>query len=232
MKKIIFLCLCVWANFATAQPLLNLEHFDDNKVQWGYYFGMNYFDTKFSYNKLNYLPSTNQNDIVTIKKAGFNVGLTGDVRLFEQLNLRLEPGLIYNQRRLSFPWETEKTKNFRFVNSTYIYVPILLKFSTKRFNNIKPYITGGASGVVNLSSGENISLDNSEGRFRMKTHTGFWEVGFGIDIYTPHFRMSPSIRGMFSMTNEFVADKDPQSTWTSNLNRINTNAILLNITFE
>ena len=31
----------------------------------------------------------------------------------------------------------------REVKSTYIHVPLLLKFSTKRLNNFKPFIVGG-----------------------------------------------------------------------------------------
>ena len=69
-------------------------------------------------------------------------------------------------------------------------------------------------------------------KFRMKQHSFFYEIGFGIDFYTAHFRFSPSIRGLFSMRNELIPDKDPNSGWTGNLNGIYTRGIMLNLTFE
>lgn len=238
MKKTILLLILGLLFFAiqTADaqrkdPLTNLEHFDYNKVQWGYYFGSNMFDFKFGYADLDYTNAA-LTEIQVDKSFGFNVGLTGDLRIIDHINLRLEPGLVYNQRDLYFPGFSGENDYLRQVKSTYIYIPVLLKFSAKRWYNFKPYVTAGGSWTINLSSNENVNIDNSEGRFRVKKNVFFYELGVGLDIYTPYFRFSPSIRGLFSVNNELIPDRDANSQWTSNLNKIQTRGFLINLTFE
>jgi hypothetical protein len=46
------------------------------------------------------------------------------------------------------------------VNSTYIHFPLLLKFSL-RTGNIRPYLVGGVSATLNLSSNSK-SIDDNE----------------------------------------------------------------------
>ncbi|MDO4881347.1 MAG: porin family protein [Capnocytophaga sp.] len=233
MKKILILFFIFITNFISAQPIVNLEYFDNNKLQWGYYFGLNTMDFKYKYNEFDYnTANTNLFDAQTKKTTGFNVGLTGDIRLIEHLNLRFEPGLVYNKREVYFPGFEKDTDKIREVNSTYIYMPLLIKYGTKRWYNVKPYITGGASMVINLSSNHKLNVDNSENKFRTVQNVFFYELGFGIDFYTPHFRFSPSIRGLFSINNELIPDKDPNSRWTGNLKGIFTRGFMINLTFE
>lgn len=234
MKKILYIIFGLFSMALYSQPMVNLEHFDKNRLQWGYYFGMNTLDFKFDYEHFDYLSRVNafEKDIQVKKSAGFNVGLTGDIRLIEHLNIRFEPGLIYNRRELHFTGFTETRHQMREVNSTYIYMPILLKYSSKRWYNVKPYLTGGFSATINLSSHHKSVADNSELRFRVRQTAYFYEIGLGIDFYTANFRFSPSIRGMFSLNNELIHDNDPNSPWTGNLHGIYTRAIMLNLTFE
>ena len=53
MKKILILFF-IFNNFIFAQPIVNLEYFDNNKLQWGYYFGVNSMDFKFDYKEFDY----------------------------------------------------------------------------------------------------------------------------------------------------------------------------------
>ncbi|MDO5105087.1 porin family protein [Capnocytophaga sp.] len=238
MKKIrIFSLLSIFfigASSAWAQrehPLLNLEHFDEKPLQWGYYFGANLFDFKFNYEKLDYTTRTIR-EIRTEKNWGFNVGLSGSMRLAKFLDLRIEPGLVYNKRNLYFPGMEEKRDQLREVKSTYIYIPLLLKFSSARWYNFKPYLTAGGSMAINLSSNYNLNIDNYEGIFRTQRSVFFYELGIGFDIYTPFFRLSPSIRGLFSINNELIPDNNAASPWTSNLSKIKSRGFLINLTFE
>ena len=120
----------------------------------------------------------------------------------------------------------------REIKSTYIHLPILLKISTKRVNNIKPYILAGVSTALNLSSKEKSVNDNSLGEFRTKRNVFFYELGFGIDLYLEWFKFSPSIRGVFAMSDEHVPDNDIISPWTNNIKFMKTSGILINFTFQ
>lgn len=207
------------------RPVLNLENEDKHLLNWGYFLGFNQYDFKFKY-------KDNLPDILVDKTFGFNVGLIGELRINSHLDLRFEPGLHYNQRNLGFPGFQNERDAIREVKSTYINFPLLLKVSTKRIGNWKPFIIGGASTSLNLGSNEQSLEDNSSGKFRMKKNTYYYEMGFGIDFYLEYFKFSPSIRGVFAINDELLRDNDPNSPWTGNVEGMMTRGLFVNFTFE
>lgn len=218
------------AQIFTKERITNMENFDKRPLTWGYFLGFNSFDFKFDYNEdLGDNPYT---DIQVNKQIGFNVGLIGDLRINNYLNLRLEPGLYYNQRDLIFPGFENEKDFLREAKAAYIHIPLLLKVSTKRINNFKPFIMGGVSTAINLSNNAENPDDNAQGEFRMEKNPIFYELGFGIDFYLHYFKFTPSIRGVFALTDELVPDKDPNSPWTSNINSMESRAIFINFTFQ
>ena len=233
MKKIVFILLFLCNMFVFAQtkgmfsksPIINLENWDKQRTYWGYFLGFNSYDFKFEYQNYG-------KDILVNKNSGFNVGLIGDLRLFENLNLRFEPGLYFTQRNLTFTNITDPNDALREVKSTYIHLPLLLKFSAKRTGNIRPFLVGGVSRTLNLSSNSNLKDDNEQEIFRVTKWTNNYELGFGIDLYTEYFKFTPSIRGVFGMGDELVRDNSPTSPWTSNVNSMSSRAIFINFTFQ
>ncbi|WP_350290582.1 porin family protein [uncultured Croceitalea sp.] len=231
MKNLLVLLVIVMAtNSLLAQfrkdPIINLQNEDKALLNWGYYLGVNQYDFQFEYE------NDIGQDILIDKTYGFNVGLIGEMRINEFADVRFEPGLLYSQRILGFPGFTSENDAIREVRSTYIRFPLLLKLSTKRFNNIKPFIIGGGYSAINLGANEDSLDDNSSGTFRMKKNVYGYELGFGIDFYTEFFKFTPSIRGVFALTNELVPDDDPNSPWTGNLLAARTRGIFINLTFE
>ncbi len=221
----LFLCSGVSAQFAK-DPVLNLQTEDLKLLNWGYYLGFNQYDFQFEYQ------NDIDQDILVDTTFGFNVGLIGELRINEFLDARFEPGLLYTQRLLGFPGFTSEQDALREVRSTYIRFPLLLKVSARRFGNWKPYVTGGVYTSLNLGAKEDSLDDNSSGEFRMKKNVYGYELGFGIDFYTEYFKFSPSIRGVFALTDELIPDNDPNSPWTGNINAMRTRGIFINFTFE
>lgn len=229
MKKLILLLILVTSFQSQAQfgkdPLINLENWDKQRLYWGYYLGMSYYDFKFEYKE----PGK---DILVDNGIGFNVGLIGNLRLTEYFDLRFEPGLTFNQRDLTFPGFANDADALREVKSTYLHFPLLLKFSALRTGNIRPFLIGGVSTALNLSSNVNNKQDNSNNVFRMTKWTNFYEVGLGIDIYLEYFKFTPSVRGVFSYNDELIRDNDPNSPWTGNVGTMQTRGVFLNFTFQ
>lgn len=216
------------------EKIENLPNFDKKILHYGYFVGLNDYDFKFEYSS-DYYTLLNLNDIEIEKSNGFNVGLIGDLRINNFFNLRFEPGLYANQRKLIYPDQDgliNENDKIREIKSTYIHLPLLIKFSSIRINNFKPYVVGGISSSLNLSSNEKNNDDNSNNVFRMKTNSLYYEVGFGIDFYLTYFKFSPSIRGIFSLKNELVRDNDLNSPWTSNIENLYSRGLLINFTFE
>ena len=102
LKKTYLFCLVVfYYSFAFAQKerVENLPNFDKPKIHYGFYLGLNQNDFKISYNRTSTVPFP---DIEVESSVGFNVGLIADLRLHNNVNLRLEPGLISNTKTLRF----------------------------------------------------------------------------------------------------------------------------------
>ncbi|GLU42507.1 porin family protein [Allomuricauda sp. NBRC 101325] len=207
-------------------PILNLQNEDKYLLNWGYYLGFNQYDFQFEYK------DDIGRDVLVDKTFGFNVGLIGELRINEFLDVRFEPGLLYTARTLGFPGFSNENDALREVRSTYIRFPLLLKASTRRIGNWKPFIIGGVYTSMNLGAKEDSLDDNSTGQFRMKKNVYGYELGFGIDFYTEYFKFTPSIRGVFALTDELVPDNNPDSPWTGNINAMRTRGIFINFTFE
>lgn len=234
MKKIVALILLLFVFNGYAQfpggtfsknPIINNENFDKQRVYWGYFLGFNSYDYKFDYKNVG-------PDILVKSTTGFNVGLVGDLKLFEYVNLRFEPGLYYTQRNLTFANQTRQIDALREVGATYIHFPLLLKFSSIRTGNVRPYLVGGVSSTLNLASNSKSLDDNLQQRFRVKQWTRNYEIGFGVDLYLEYFKFSPSIRGVFGLGDELIRDNDPNSPWTGNVQSMKTRAVLINFTFH
>ncbi len=220
----VFLSQSIMAQF-NEDPVINLENEDEPLLNWGYFLGFNQYDFKFDY-------KNDARHVLVDKSFGFNVGLIGEMRINEFLDVRFEPGLLYNSRTLGFPGFAEENDAIREVKSTYINFPLLLKVNTRRIGNWKPFLIGGASTSLNLGSNEDSLDDNSGGTFRMKKMVYNYELGFGIDFYLEYFKFTPSIRGVFALSDELVPDNDPNSPWTSNIDAMRTRGLFINFTFE
>lgn len=237
MKRIIGICIIYListsaeAQLFTKERVLNNENFDKPRLSYGYYLGLNSYDFNIDY-------KSNLKDIQVIKSTGFNVGLVGNIRINDFFDLRLEPGLVMSNRTLSYSGTYfeglifDESDTEREIRSTYIHIPLLLKISTKRINNIKPFIVAGVSTALNLSSNQDNPDDNSQGNFRLKKNNIFYEMGIGIDIYLTWFKFTPSIRGVFSLSDEHVKDFDSNSPWTRNISKMQTRGVFVNFTFQ
>lgn len=228
---LLLICNSASAQLFTKEKIKNQENFDKQLLTWGYFLGFNSYDFKFEYEQ-------DLKDIHVQTNVGFNVGLIGDLRINEYFNLRFEPGLYISQRNLQYDESYFEGMSFnqsdllREVKSTYIHFPLLLKASTKRINNFKPFLVGGFSTALNLSSNEDNPDDNSAGQFRTKKGMFFYEVGFGVDLYLEWFKFTPSIRGIFAINDELVRDSDIDSPWTGNVATMKTRGVFVNFTFQ
>jgi hypothetical protein len=234
MKKILFVTFLFLSlknhaqlgkNMFSRNAIKNLENFDKQRVHWGYFLGLNFYDFKIDHRE--------NVDLIQVESTtGFNVGLVGDLRLQEYLNLRFEPGLYYTERNLRYSNFSNAVDALREVTSTYIHFPLLLKFSSKRVGNVRPYLLSGVSYTLNLSSNAAALDDNSNNRFRMLRNTTNYELGFGIDLYLEYFKFSPSIRGVFGLGDEIIRDNNPDSPWTGNIQSLSTRGVFINFTFH
>ena len=265
MKKIIlinfiFLFLSAPLVYAQKEKIINLPNFDKRKIHFGYYLGVNNNSFNIKYwdqggvdrpidpgSPINPIPEGGHMFVDVNSKLGFNIGFVIDYKLHKNINLRFEPGLRSNTKELTFinvnfyDGYSGTTDNVREVSGTYLHMPLLVKFSTNRLNNIRPYVIGGIAYDYNFSSNEKNPDDNYDIEFRMTANNFMYEVGLGIDLYFDFFKFTPSIRGIFAMNNELILDdihdysdtgRPYSSPWTGPIEFLGTSGVFLNLTFE
>ncbi len=212
-----------------------LSSFDKKAVRWGFYLGLNYSNYHISYKAAEEYPNAY---IESEPEAGFNVGLIGDFRLHDNINLRLEPGLSTNSKTLYFRHlGNEPARTERKASGTYLHIPLLIQLSANRYKNIRPYVAGGVSYDYNFASNFRNVDDNSQGEFRMQQNNFMYEVGIGMDFYFFWFKFSPSIRGVFAINNELKRDDvdnppDSTSEWTTPIDNFGSRGVFLRLTFQ
>ena len=231
LKKLLFFGFFAFVTItfqAQSEKILNLPSFDKPLFHYGFYLGVNNNSYKIAYKPSNVINP----EIEVSSSVGFNVGLIADLRLHKNVNLRFEPGLMSNTKILRFKHisgaDNIKTRE---VSATYLHMPFILKLSTNRLNNIRPYVLGGMSYDYNFSSNEKNPDDNFAGEFRTTSSNIMYELGIGIDIYLSYFKFSPSIRGIFSVSNEVVYD-NKSSQWTDPIDYLGTRGVFLHFSFE
>ena len=236
---VVFFLLTTVAFYAQRERVEYLPKFDRKLLHYGFYLGLNQNDFKLSFTDKQ-IPNPaggfySKPNITVVPSAGFNVGLIADLRLHKNLSLRLEPGLVSNTKQIIFNHLKDAPipqDSIRDIGSTYLHIPLVFKFSTDRYKNIRPYVLGGISYDYNFSSNQDNQDDNSAGQFRMKTHNFMYEVGLGIDFYLFYFKFSPSLRAVFAVNNEIKYDDDPNSRWTAPVDFMGTRGVFLNFSFE
>lgn len=234
--------------FRAKERLDYLETFDQQKFSWGFFLGANHYDFKFIPDPTYGVSESKGRNLVESKGSyGFGAGLIGRMRLNESLDLRIEPGLHFVQRTLTF--NTKENQRFlnpsdpepvfsdaemnRTLKSTYIDIPILIEFHGDRWYNSRPYAAAGINYLANLQSNEKSADDNSLQVFRTTTHNFGWSVEAGIQLYFYRFKLTPAFRGTFFMNNELI--KDNPSTppfWADALNSAQSRAFMFILKFE
>lgn len=207
-----------------------LPNFDKKQLHFGYYLGLNKKTFKVSYNDyFNAVPINSDNYLSVEETMGFNIGLVVDYKLHDNINLRFEPGLSSNTKTLTYNYINDEVRE---IPGTYLRMPLLLKFSTNRLDNMRAFVIGGLSYDYNFSSNEKNVNDNFNGEFRMKKSNFMYEIGVGVDLYLFYFKFSPSIRGVFAINNEIVPDETPFGPYTGPIDYFGTRGVFINFTFE
>lgn len=239
------------AQFRTRNRMDKLEDFDQQTFSWGFYLNGNILDYRIVLNP-RYGMNDNQNLVTSKSSTSFGAGLIAKFKLNDYLDVRLEPGLQFAQRQLTFNTQnndiyqngnpqnpafipiglTEKDK-VREIKSTLVDIPVLLELHGERWYNSRPYVAAGVNYVVNLQSNSDSADDNLQQVFRSTTHNFAWSAEMGIQFYFNKFKLTPAVRGTFFMNNEMVADNaGTPPYWAAAVSTLQTRAIMFVLKFE
>lgn len=207
----------------------NLPKFDAKHFHFGFSLGLNTSD--FTINRKKFDFSTDSIlSINSAKQSGFDLAIISDLHLHPYLSLRFIPGLSFAQRNLEYTFNSGDTATFveiKPIESTFIQLPLYLKYRSARVNNFAAYIVGGGKYAIDLASQENVEL--GEYVVKLKKHDMHAEIGFGLDLFLEYFKFSPEIKMAFGLKDVLVKDG---SIYTNPINSLNSRIFLISFHFE
>jgi len=206
----------------------NLPGYDNKRLHFGFTIGLHSQDLG--------IVRTEGNDLfadVSDPGFGFQVTIVSDLRLNENLNLRFLPGIALGEKPLSFyDRQTGELVEEGVIESNFLEFPLLLKYRSKRLNNVRPYLIGGLNYRYDLAARKD-SDENDRIYVKLKPSDLYLEAGFGIDFYLQYFKFSPEIKAGIGLRNLLVNDVvDGQARFVNSLEHLRSFVVMINFHFE
>ena len=110
--------------------------------------------------------------------------------------------------------------------------PMIIKYKSKRINNFRPYLVGGANYRIDLAARK--EYDYKDKVFlRLRRSDIYYEVGFGIDFYNKYFKFSTELKLAVGMLDVLVHDPATSNPhYVTAIDKLQSNLWLLSFHFE
>ena len=211
--------------------LMNRPYADLRKWHLGFGVGLHVQDLQFTHN--GYVTEDGETWFMEQPdfSPGFCVNGLFDLRLNNYFNLRVTPGMYFGNRVVHMIDTSGGNTEKQNVKSTFVVLPVDLKFSAMRYRNVRPYVTGGVMPVFDVTKKRNEIL-------KLNSTDIYLTVGFGCDFYLPYFKLNPEIKFCFGMTDVLTHDRpdladDPTKLkFTQSLKKAPSSMVVLTFYFE
>ena len=176
---------------AQERKVQNKPYIDFRRLHYGFFIGFHAQDMEFANN--GFVTENGETWYADIANynPGFSVGVLADLRLNTYLSLRAIPTMHFGQNTVYFREQNSGETSKQSLKTTYIAVPVHVKFAAERFNNYRPYVVTGVSPMWNLTV-------KKQQQLLLKKFDFMIEVGAGCDFYLPFFKLIPELKFSFS----------------------------------
>lgn len=231
-RAVTYLLLLLLPLCAVAQErkVQNKPYIDFRRLHYGFFVGTHLQDMEFVNNgfvtengEMWYADIPNYN-------PGFSVGVLADLRLGKYFSLRAIPTMHFGQNSVLFREQNSGETSKQSIKTTYIALPLHVKYAAERFNNYRPYITAGVSPMFNLTV-------KKQQQLLLKKFDCMIEVGFGCDFYLPFFKLIPELKFAFSVLDVLRKDRNDlldanYIKFTQSVDKVVSKMIVLSLYFE
>ncbi len=235
---LVFSAFALCFNTADAQKkkVENVPEFDRKKMHFGFTFGINSSDFVIGH-AVDYTKFDSLLTVESQRVSGFNLGIVADLHLTPVFNLRFLPSLSFAQRNLQYTFRTSHADypgGYRMVEkpveSTFVELPLLLKYRSKRLNNFAAYVIGGFNYRMDLASQEDVSPIFGQEMVKLINYDLAFEIGVGFDFFMEYgWKFSPEIKLSFGIPDILVRDN---TIYTNPINRLSSRILVLSFHFE
>lgn len=221
--------LCVYAQ--DNDKVLNRPYADMKRLHFGFSVGFHFQDLMLTNN--GYITDDGEAWVAEVPahSPGFCVNVLADLRLAEHWNLRLSPGMYFGNKTVNYRDATSGTVETQDVKSSYVVVPVDLKYSAERHKNMRPYLVGGVMATFDVSK------KRSE-QIMLNTTDMMLSIGFGCDFYLPYFKFCPEVKFCFGLKDLLDRERpdlsdDPEMLkYTNSLAKAKSRMVVVTFYFE
>lgn len=231
---LVALSLLPLQHFAQERKVQNRPYIDMRRWHYGFLFGLHMQDLEFTNNGyIHALEDGTEESWFTDVAAynpGFSVGVLGELYLTEHLALRFIPTMHFGDKMVYFREQFSGIVEKQNIKSTYLTVPVNVKYAAQRFNNYRPYVVAGVAPMLDLTVKKQKALLTK--RFDLAL-----EMGFGCDFYLPFFKLIPELKFCFGLTDLLVKDRSDLIDknllkYTQSLDGASSRMVVLTLYFE
>lgn len=201
----------------------NLPYYDDKFMHYGFTLGVNAsgFKSKVS---SGYFDNDTTLNVSPTYTPGFSLGFIVNFRLHEHFDLRILPTVGFYSRSVTYDFTN--SIDIQTIESTFMEIPLLLKYKSMRRGNSRVYVLGGFKAAIEAGAKKK---QRKSSDLRTNGFDLCLDLGVGMDLYCPLFKFSPELRFSHGLLD--LLSNDP-NVYSSSLSRLSSNTISLFLNFE
>jgi hypothetical protein len=222
IKKIILFVLLFGSLHTQAQDerMNNPEHGDKP-----YYFGITIGFNAAQFKLLHSNSFVNTDTIMNITplwKPGFQLGIIGNLKLSNFIDLRTIPSFMLREKGLQFQLPGDSVLDNSF-ESVLFSLPIEFKFKSDRQTNFRFYAVAG--GKIDYDFNSNARSKRDDEIIRVKPFDYGYNLGLGFEFFYPNFIFSPEIKISNGLGNSLK--RNTAEPTNNAIDRISTRMVII-----
>ena len=211
--------------------LMNRPYADLRRWHLGFSIGAHAEDIRFTHNGF----ITEQGEEWRIEQPDYQPGFCVNgliaLRLNDYFSLRFSPGMYFGSRDMRMVNLTDGSTERQNLKSTFVVMPIDLKYAAMRYRNCRPYMTTGIMPAFDVAKKRSDFI-------KTKVTDCFVSIGLGCDFYLPYFKLIPGLKFCFGLSDILCHDRpdledDPAKLkFTQSVKKAVSKMIVLTFYFE
>ena len=211
--------------FAQVEKMNNAE-FDDKRYYFGISLGLNTAQYKVSQSKY-FVDNDTVIDITPLWRPGFQLGIMGNLKLSNFIDIRTIPSFMLREKALRFKMQNNKEILSSF-ESILFSLPFEFKFKSDRQTNFRFYVCAG--GKLDYDFNANTKSRREDQIIRIKPIDYGYNLGLGFEFYFANFIFAPEIKVSNGLGNSL--DRNSDEPTNKAIDRITTRMLIISFHIE
>lgn len=204
----------------------HLEHYDDKLLHYGFFFAMPVTRFSVTHSPAFMTAADSAYRIESPNRANFRVGFVLNSFLNDRFDFRVTPSVTLANREVNYTYPGG-TQRIERRESTWVDVPLLLKYKSERRNNSRMYVLAGAAFSLETNVRRKALLTTSS--LSTRTVDVAVEYGVGYEHFFEFFKFAPELRFSHGLLNLYQPTKNLSGIGIS---RLTTHTVTLILNFE